>query len=388
MNIEAAPIAATVIDLPLAEARAEFVGWIASRRGELDEIWHEFDGSLDGTFAGQAKLQRLLYDDGWVRLGWSPELGGLGGALGLRGMVMEELANHDYPTPFSFATQEVLGPAVAKFASAELAAEVIPRLLTGEETWCQGFSEPGAGSDLGSLQLRAVQDGDDWRVTGEKIWTSWAQFAQRGILLARTGAPDSGSRGITAFLLDMDSPGIELRTLVTMNGDEEFCSVFYDDVRIPGSRVLGQVNGGWAVTMQVLAGERGTAAWQRGSWLRFRLRQLVAATPELPDAVIGESFELIHALRLLSRRTLRTLSAGESLGAESSFDKLLMSTAEKFLFDAVLQYRPQDVLFGADRDSQAWRTDYMYSRASSIYGGAAEIQRNIIAERVLGLPRG
>lgn len=388
MSVETVPIAATVVDLPIAEAREVFVEWIASRRSELDEIWGAFDGSLEGTFAGQARLQRLLYEEGWVRLGWAPELGGLGGPLALRGLVIEELANHDYPTPFSFATQEVLGPAVAKFAAPDLAAALIPRLLTGEETWCQGFSEPAAGSDLASLQVRAVPDGDDWRVTGEKVWTSWAQFAARGILLARTGAPDSGSRGITAFILDMDTPGIELRPLVTMNGDEEFCSVFYDDVRIPGSRVLGEVGGGWAVAMHVLSGERGTAAWQRGSWQRYRLRQLVASTPEVPDAVVGEAYELTHALRLLSRRTLRTLSAAEPLGPESSFDKLLMSTADRFLFDAAFAHRTQDLLFGTDPDSRDWRTDYMYSRASSIYGGAAEIQRNIIAERILGLPRG
>jgi alkylation response protein AidB-like acyl-CoA dehydrogenase len=302
-------------------------------------------------------------------------------------MVGEELVLAGYPTPFSFATQEVMGPALAKYGSIALRTEFVPRLLRGEESWCQGFSEPGAGSDLGSLRTKAVERGDDWVINGEKIWTSWAQFASRCFVLARTGTQDSAHRGITAFFVDMDTPGITRSPLRAITGQDDFSSLHFDNVVVPKSRVIGDVNGGWAISMFILGCERGAAAWQRQAWMRWQLEQLVAQSPDLTDEAAGEAFELISALRLLARRTLRALSAGEELGVRPSFDKYVMSTAEKFLFDAALKSMPESLLFGDDRESSDWRNDYLYSRASSIYGGAKEIQRNIIAERILGLPR-
>lgn len=378
--------AARVIGLPVDEARKAFIVW---RDAHADELRRSRDVSDDvaATMTAFRELQRLLFESGWMRLGWPEEVGGLGGSLRLRAIVSEELANADYPAPFSFGTQEVLGPAVAKFAPPELTAQFLPRLLSGDDVWCQGFSEPGAGSDLAALQVRAVDDGDAWVVTGEKIWTSWAQFADRCVLLARTGAPGSAHRGITAMLLDMDTPGIEVRPLVAMNGDSDFCSMYFDGVRVPKSRTLGNPGNGWAFAMNVLGNERGALAWQRQAWMAARLRDLVRDFPQSSPARIGEAYELIHALRLLSRRTLRRIVEGEALGPETSFDKLTMSTAEKFLFESALEAAPHHALLGSNAAQQGWRNDYLYSRASSIYGGAAEIQRNIIAERTLGLPR-
>jgi len=373
-------------ELTVPAVRERFTRWLAEHAGELAPFT-KLPTDVDGVFAALSRLQRLLYDAGWIRLGWPEELGGLGGSVALRGVVSEELAAAGYPPPFSFGTQEVLGPAVARFASPELARTVLPRLLRGDETWCQGFSEPGAGSDLGSLRMRAVDKGDHFRVTGEKIWTSWAQYADRCLLLVRTGTQEAAHRGITALFVDMDTPGITVSPLVAMTGEAEFCSMFFDDVPVPKERVLGAVNGGWAVAMFILGCERGVAAWQRQAWMRWRLEGLLAEAPELPDARAGEAFELVHALRLLSRRTLRSLAAGESLGVRPSFDKLLMSTAEKYLFDAALEAMPGTLLFGGDDAARDWRNDYLYSRAASIYGGAAEIQRNIIAEHILGLPK-
>ncbi|MCR5980588.1 acyl-CoA dehydrogenase [Gordonia jinghuaiqii] len=375
------------------QARADFRRWMADHRVDLEQF-RETGGEVTEIFGRLRQLQRMLFDSGWIRLGWPPEMGGLGGAPMLRSIISEELAAAGYPPPFSFATQEVLGPAVAEFARPELAAHVLPRLLSGQETWCQGFSEPGAGSDLASLRLKAVAVEGGWRVSGEKIWTSWAQLADRCVLLARTGDLDSGHRGISAFLLDMDTPGITVSLLRSMNGDDEFCSLFFDNVFIPEDRLLGKPDGGWAVTMHVLAGERGAAAWQRQIWLRSRLDELAAAGG-VDDTVLGESLELLMALRVLSRRTVRALSAGEPVGSTTSLDKLAMSTAEKFLFDAAMSGASDEIVLGGSFDSGsgpgggdgAWRNDYLYSRASSIYGGAAEIQRNIIAERLLGLPR-
>lgn len=369
------------------EARTSFRGWLDEHRDDLDQF-RATSCDVTEVFERLRLLQRMLFDSGWIRLGWPESVGGLGGRPILRSIISEELALAGYPPPFSFATQEVLGPAVAAFARPELAAVVLPRLLRGEETWCQGFSEPGAGSDLAALRLKAVAVDDGWRVSGEKIWTSWAQFADRCMLLARTGAPDSAHRGISAFLLDMDSAGIEISQLRSMNGDDEFCSLYFDNVLIPRDRLLGDVDGGWAVAMHVLAGERGAAAWQRQIWLRTRLSDLAADGGDaVSDGVLGEALELLVALRLLSRRTVRALSADEPVGATTSLDKLAMSTAEKFLFDAALTGLGPDIVYGGSTAAEQWRNDYLYSRASSIYGGAAEIQRNIIAERLLGLPR-
>lgn len=377
------------IDVPenVEAARLSMRSWLHDNAANLQEF-RASDGDVSAVFVRLRKLQRLLFDSGWIRLGWEPSVGGLGGAPILRSIVSEELAAAGYPPPFSFATQEVLGPAVANFARPELAAEVLPRLLSGDETWCQGFSEPGAGSDLASLRLKASPDEGGFRLRGEKIWTSWAQFADRCIVLARTGTVESAHKGISAFLLDMDTPGIEISPLESMNGDSEFCSLYFDEVFVSNERLLGDVDGGWAVAMHVLAGERGAAAWQRQIWMQSRLGELASMKDvDIDDKVVGESLELLLALRLLSRRTVRKLSDGEPVGAATSLDKLAMSTAEKFLFDAALTGLSEDVVFGGDPGRSSWRNDYLYSRASSIYGGAAEIQRNIIAERLLGLPR-
>lgn len=377
---------AALADAGVDEVRVAFQQWLADNAAGLAPFKH-LSTQVDEVFAALSRLQKLLYSAGWIRLGWPDEVGGLGGPQVLRAVVSEELAAAGYPPPFSFGTQEVLGPAVARFAPPDLAAEALPRLLRGDETWCQGFSEPGAGSDLGSLRLRAVDDGETWRVSGEKIWTSWAQFADRCLLLARTGPVESAHKGITALFVDMDTPGIEIRPLRSMNGDDEFCSLYFDDVAVPKSRTIGEVDGGWAVAMFILGCERGAAAWQRQAWMRWRLGTLVTDAPEVSDATAGEALTLVHCLRLLSRRTVRSLSDGDHVGVLPSFDKLMMSTAEKFLFDSALRSAPDTLLLGEDESARDWRSDYLYSRASSIYGGAAEIQRNIIAERVLGLPR-
>ncbi|MGV9862582.1 acyl-CoA dehydrogenase family protein [Rhodococcus koreensis] len=373
-------------DMSIDELRTAFRSWLTERADALEQF-RELPTDVDGIFSTLSKMQRELYEAGWIRLGWPVELGGLGGVTALRAVVSEELAATGYPPPFSFATQEVLGPAIARYARTDLANEVLPRLLRGDESWCQGFSEPGAGSDLASLRTKAVDAGDHWVVNGEKVWTSWAQFADRCIVLTRTGAPDSAHRGITALFVDMDTPGITVSPLVAITGEADFSSLHFDNVKVPKARTLGDVDGGWAIAMFILSCERGAAAWQRQAWMRWRLDRLVADAPGLTDARAGEAFELISALRLLSRRTLRSLSAGKDLGVLPSFDKYLMSTAEKFLFDSALEAMPETVLFANDRESKDWRTDYLYSRASSIYGGAKEIQRNVIAERILGLPR-
>jgi len=376
--------------MDLATFRAEFGRWMAGHAADLDRF-RRLPTDLDGQFAVLGELQRLLFDAGWLRWGWPEELGGLGGSSLLRGVLSEELAAAGCPPPFSFGMMEVLAPAVVRFAPA-IAAWALPPLLRGEEAWCQGFSEPEAGSDLASLRLRAVDEGDTWRVNGQKVWTSWAQYARRCILLARTGTAEEAHRGITALFVDMDSPGVTVRPLRAMSGDAEFAELFFDDVVVPKDRVIGAVGGGWVVTMYVLSCERGAVAWQRQAWMHRRLGDLLAAARANADASsavawAGDTFANLYALRLASRRTFQRLDAGEIPGPDASIDKILMATAEQGLFDGAVEIVPEALLTGDDPAAQTWRTDYFYSRAASIYGGTSEIQRNIVAEHLLGLPR-
>src|SRR4029453_12438107 len=192
--------------------------------------------------------------------------------------------------PGGWSMAEVLAPTMIDYAPAELAERMVPRLLRGDEMWCQGFSEPGTGSNLGSLSCRAVRDGDGWRVTGQKVWTSYAQFAQRCVLLTRTGTAESAHRGITALFVDMDSPGITVRPIETMHGKPEFSEVFFDDVAVPLDRTLGEVGQGWSVAMDLLPYERSTALWHRGAFLYRRLDQVLAGAPAgaLTPTEVGE----------------------------------------------------------------------------------------------------
>ena len=270
---------------------------------------------------------------------------------------------------------EVLLPTLIDYAPPALAADMVPRHLSGEETWCQGFSEPDTGSNLAALSCRAVRDGGTWIVNGQKVWTSLAQFSQRCVLLTRTGTPESAHRGITAMFVDMDTPGISVRPIAAMHGADEFCEVFFDDVRVPVTRTLGKDGQGWAVAMDLLPFERSTALWHRIAFLHRRADDLLAHDADPYD--LGDAVMHLYALRARSRRTQSRLHGGERLGPETSVDKVMMATAEQALFDVALDAT------GLDNDD--WRTDYLYSRAASIYGGTGEIQRNIIARRVLEL---
>src|SRR5262245_2625584 len=207
------------------------------------------------------RVKSILFEAGWMQFGWPERVGGRGGSPMLRTELGAALAGRDLADPGLFSLIEVLAPTLIDFASPELAAEVVPRLLSGAELWCQGFSEPGTGSDLSSLSCRAGPDGDPatastWVINGQKVWTSLAQYSDRCVLLTRTGPADSRHRGITAFLVDMDSPGITVAPLEMINGEHEFAEVYFDDVAVPADRMLGELHGGWAVAMSILPYER------------------------------------------------------------------------------------------------------------------------------------
>ncbi len=343
------------------------------------------DHSLAGHMRQFARVMRALYDAGWGRYGWPEHAGGLGGPDMLRAIVGEEIVGRRLAEPGPYSMIEVLAPTMIDYATPELAAEMLPKMLSGEEQWCQGFSEPGSGSDLASLTTRAVQQGDHWIVNGQKVWTSFAQFSHRCILLTRTGAADTPNhQAITAFFVDLDTPGITIRPLHTMHGVDEFCEVYFDNVAVDASRMLGAPGDGWRLAMDLLPYERSTCFWQRIAYLYSRFDALigeVSAQGEPIDSDMGEVFLALHTLRCRSRATQHRLGDGQKLGPDTSIDKVLLAGAEQRLYDTVHDLLPGTI----ELEDSEWRTEYLYSRAATIYGGTSEVQRNIIARRLLDL---
>jgi alkylation response protein AidB-like acyl-CoA dehydrogenase len=365
--------------------RADLRAWL-----DENDLTPGPDHSLQGHMQQFLRVSRALYDADWMRYGWPVEVGGLGGPALLRAIVGEEVVGRRLADPGPYSMLEVLTPTMIDYAPAELAAEMVPRLLSGREQWCQGFSEPGSGSDLASLSTRAVQDGDNWIVNGQKVWTSFAQFSTRCVLLTRTGPGHSRHEGITAFFVDLDTPGITIRPLRTMHGVDEFCEVYYDDVVIPASRMLGQPGDGWRLAMDLLPYERSSCFWQRIAYLYSRFDALISETSAISDVGeadshdeydLGAAYLALHTVRCRSRATQHRLRDGARLGPDTSIDKVLLATAEQRLYDTVRDLLPGTI----ELDDTAWRSEYLYSRAATIYGGTAEIQRNIIARRLLDL---
>ena len=384
-------MSATLMGTSYAPALAS---WLAAHADELSAWRRRAPGGIDASVEHDRPLLALLHDAGWSRHGWPEEVGGLGGPVALRAVLYDELAADDVEIPEAFVILETLGPLLAAFAP-HLAARHLPRFLRGDEVWGQGFSEPEAGSDLAGLRTRAEPDGDGYRVSGQKIWTTLGQFASHAAVLARTGTQDSAHRGLTMLWIDLSSPGVSVRPITASNGRDEFAEMFFDDVPVPGDGVIGEVGGGWAAAMYLLQYERGMYAWLRQAVLHRRLRELAhlgreGAVDAAPSAVaaLGRAQRLCAGLRVRSRTTVLRLSAGENPGPEISIDKVLLGLSEQAVFDAWRQVRWPQMALSDESDWATIRDEWFYSRASTIFGGAADIQRDIIAERVLRLPRG
>ncbi len=330
-------------------------------------------------------MQRLLFDEGWSRAGWPASCGGLGGDPRFRAALFETLTNHDIPLPEGFLNLEILAPVLVVYAP-RIADRYLARLLAGDETWCQGFSEPDAGSDLASLRTRMEPDGDGWRLTGQKIWSSFGHLSQRSVLMARSGEP--GHRGITMVLLDLDQDGVEVRPIRTEDGENHLAEIFMDGAAITGDRVIGQLGEGWAIAMYMLQWERAAWGWQQqGKFhqhLETTLRQTEATTVDL--AGLGRTYVAQAALRSRTRESVNRLAREESLGPDTSIDKLLLVEAELATWNTIRHLRRPGIELG-DGDDHWWRGEFLYSRAAPIYGGSQEIQRTLVAQRVLGMER-
>lgn len=334
-----------------------------------------------------AGLMRGLYDAGIGRYGMPASVGGLGGDVRHWAVLFDELARAGITPTGQHSLLVTLAYPLAKFAP-ELATAYLPEFLSGDGWWGQGFSESEAGSDLAALRCRAVRDGDDYVISGHKIWTSHAETANRIFLLARTGTQESRHRGLSMILVDVDTPGVTVRPIKLASGRSELAECFFDDVRVPASRLIGDEGKGWAVAMYLLQYERAAWAWLRAAVLLRRLQSLIGLLAEsgaAADDVLGSVYLDLVSLRARSVETIRKLAAGQTVGPEASADKLLLGACEQSVYDAARSLLGPRFLFGDA--SRQWREEWWYSRTTTVYGGSAEVQRGIIADRVLQLPK-
>jgi alkylation response protein AidB-like acyl-CoA dehydrogenase len=375
--------------LDLGAYAAAFDAWLGGRPRELTAAAAPIP-AFERRVEVMTELMALLHDQGWSRYGWPDEVGGLGGTIRHRAALWESLARHGVPGMALFEHLEILGPALAAMGPRPLVAELLPAFLAGRQLWCQGFSEPDAGSDLASLRTTARPTDGGWVVNGRKIWTSWARYATWCLLLARTGTTESRHRGLTALVVDLRAPGVEVRPIVQANGTDELAEVAFDDVLVPADRVVGEVDGGWQVAVHILSHERGTFAWFRHLFLYQHLRACLggteaAADPAL-DTALGDVLLDLAAVTAAGRAGLEAHASGVPLGPLATFPKLLLCAAEQSVYDWILAADPDLVLAVGDDDEAVRRQEYLFSRIVTVYGGSQQMQLETIAKQILRLP--
>ena len=380
------------------EARA----WLEAnvpREWRKDHAWSRAEDPLWITIARD--WQRRLFEGGWAAISWPREQGGRGATVIERWLFEEQLDRVGAPRPIaSSGAVDLIGSALLNHGTDAQRSRFLKPLLSGADLWCQGFSEPGAGSDLGSLRTRGDRDGDHFVVNGQKVWTSHADVADWCFLLCRTEPDAPKHKGISLLLVDMRTPGISVRPLKQMTGDAEFCEVFFDNVRVPADLMVGAPGAGWQIAMGILAHERGpvwTFTFQRRIRRSFerlvRLARERGGNGRLTDSLLrqrlAQSYIEVELLRLVGYRSLTKLLRTGQPGVESSIEKVLGSETDQRLQEVAMQVLGT---YGSVCDervapSEAIAREYMYSRSETIMGGTSEIQRNLIAQRILGLPR-
>ena len=338
--------------------------------------------------------QKTLYDNGWSGITWSKEFGGRGDSPAVAVIFGQEASKYDVTAGFGGAAQSLVGPPIMRHGTPEQQKRFLPPLLSGEEQWCQLFSEPGAGSDLAALATRAVRDGDSFIVSGQKVWNSEAQHADWGILIARTDPDAPKHKGITFFLVDMNTPGIEVRPLRQATGQSHFNEVFFNDVVIPAENVVGEVNGGWAVTRTVLSSEAGMIGSGAGGPNGYEgVLQLARSNGRTDDPVIRTRLADVYArefmLRLLGLRMQSFILNGRGNPPDPSVMKNYMVQSAEIRYNLAMEIEgPSGMLDRVDAPQNGfWQQNLMGQFGSRIGGGTNEVHRNMIAERALGLPR-
>ena len=350
----------------------------------------EPQGDEQVHFGWRRDWQRRLAAGGWSGVHWPIEHGGRGASLTESAIFFEELARHRAPLPGNVLGLLLAGPTIMSWGTAAQRERFLAPILTAEEIWCQGFSEPGAGSDLAAVKTRAVRDGDGWAITGQKVWTSYAHHSRWCMLLARTDSDAPKHRGITYFLLDMEQDGVEVVPLRQITGESHFNELFLDGARATDEQVLGEVDGGWRVAMTTLTNERSGLAFfhqvRMHQLLQELTRELVErgllSDPRTADRLADIAAQ-VEVLRLTAYRGLTQLETRGEPGPESALTKLMWSRANQALTQLAV-----DALGPAALDERApWAYELLRARGNTLEGGTTEILKNIAAQRVLGLPR-
>jgi alkylation response protein AidB-like acyl-CoA dehydrogenase len=377
------------MDLSFTDAELAFAAEIRAWLAEHLDLPPAF-ASLDDEIAWGRAWQAKLAADRWVGIHWPAEYGGRSATPVEVALYNMEYARSRALQPVNRVGINLAGPTLLAHGTDAQKARWLPRILDAAEIWCQLFSEPGAGSDLASLATRATPTDGGWLLTGQKVWTSYAQYARWGIALVRTDPDAPKHRGISYVVVDMEAPGIEIRPLVQITGEAEFNEVFFDDVFVPEDHLVGGLHDGWAVANTTLAHERGTAFPFKEQVVHEvyldELYALAAERDRLDDVevadALAQSFVELRLLRLDNWRTLSRLAAGIAPGAESSITKLRWTDVTQHLSEHAL------TVLGPDAPRRGkWSRQWLWSKAASIAGGTSEVQRTIIGERMLGLPR-
>jgi alkylation response protein AidB-like acyl-CoA dehydrogenase len=368
-----------------AAFRDEVRSWFAANQPEPAP-----DRGEDAVYEWRRDYQRRMALDGLAAVSWPVEFGGRGATLTESAIFFEELTRSGAPLPANVLGLLLAGPTIMTWGTPEQKERYLEPILTAEEIWCQGFSEPDAGSDLAAVKTRAVLDGDEWVITGQKVWTSGAQYSKWCMLVARTDTDAPKHKGLTYFLMDMAQDGVEVVPLRQITGEPEFNELFIDGARIPQANVLGGVGNGWKVALTTLMNERAGLGFS----LQVRLRQLLDRLIEeaagrglLEDPVIADRLGELHlkteVLRLTAYRGLTVIEKYGQPGPEGSLLKWIWSETNQQLTQLAADVLGPDALRSGDH----WAYELLRARGNSIEGGTTEVLKNIIAERVLGLPK-
>ena len=377
-----------------AAFRSELRSWLEEN---LPEGWRELSLSRSRPNAEVAReWSKKLHEAGYAGLTWPREYGGQAAPYTHQAVFLEEMARAEAPEHIGVIGLGMAGPTIISHGTDEQKNRYLANILSGDEVWCQGFSEPGSGSDLASLRTKAVRDNGHFVVNGQKVWSSFAHIADWCILLVRTDPDAKKHQGITYLLVDMHSDGVEVRPLNQMSGEPEFNEIFFNDVRVPIENVLGEVNAGWGVAMTTLLHERGTLGFALTSRLEVAMNKLVTLAretgaerdPLVRDRIARQWVEL-QALKFTNYRALTTLVKTGVPGPEGSIAKLFWSESNQRLTKLALEIMgPRAQLDGEEGIWDGyWQYQQLRSRGNTIEAGTSEVLRNIIAERVLGLPR-
>ena len=391
------------MDFDLTESERRFRDELrAFLDANLPDAWrtrHPKEPWTDERRALARRWQAKLAEGRYVALDWPKAWGGREASLAERIIVQTELIRARAPRIIGHVGLDLVGPALVSHGTEAQKKRFLENMRTSQELWCQGFSEPNAGSDLGGLRTRAVLDGDHWVVSGQKVWTSVAECADWCFLLARTDPDVRKHAGISALLVDMKQPGIDVRPLRQMTGEAEFNEVFFDDVRVPKENVVGRPGDGWKIAMGILAHERGPMwAFMFHGYMTEDLSQLLGLAKRKGldrDPVFRQRLARAHTdveiMRLLGCRSLTAESRGEHLGPKTSLEKLFGSELSQRVRELAMDTLGSDSLIGMDDERAEWEGRwlrfYLFSRADTIMGGTSEVQRTVIAHQLLGLPR-